>query len=288
MELVEVFKSPFILQSWKPIGTQSQAERFEFSTEEIEDTTTLEELYILSKPFLNLIVEEYNKSQISGKSVKGTFYNLFISIWNDTTKKQGHHRLYTVFYNTTTGAIKDEIKFNEPETFFFNGPMLWKRKEYHGPTPIQGKFKICINVEVYTFEDEDEELYKSPFKSIPFYSPKSIFKIPEERFLFNTDEIQASTTTEEIYKFSQKYLKSIVEEYNQSRINGKRVKQSTYNLYLDIWEEDRKQWKEKILYNVFYNIEENKIIHEENYYNNLDNIEGKFIIGISVGVYILE
>ena len=238
--------------------------------------------------YLKSIIEEYNQYRISGKSVKGTFYNLFISIWNDTTKKQDHHHLYTVSYNTTTGAIKDEIKFNEPETFFFNGPMLWKRKEYHGPTPIQGKFKICINVEVYAFEDEDEELYKSPFIPTPFYSPKSTFNIPSKEFLFNTNEIQASTTTEEIYKFSQKYLKSIIEEYNQCRINGKRAKESTYKIYLDIWEEDRKRWKEKILNNVFYNIEENKIIHEENYYNNLDNIEGKFIIGISVGVYILE
>ena len=139
---------------------------------------------------------------------------------------------------------------------------------------------------------EIEEVFKYPFKSpfipTPFYSPKSIFEIPPKKFLFNTDEIQASTTTEEIYKFSQKYLKSIVEEYNQSRINGERITESTYKLYLDIWEEDRKQWKEKDLYEVYYTIQKNKIIYEKKYYNNLDNIEGKFIIGIYVGVYILD
>ena len=137
---------------------------------------------------------------------------------------------------------------------------------------------------------EIEEVFKYPFKSpfipTPFYSPIRFKNV--ENFLFQTEEIQASVTLEEIYKQSIDHLKAIVEEYNQHQINGERITESAYNLDLNIWDKDRKQWKEKDLYEVYYNIQKNKIIYEKKYYNNLEKIEGKFIIVISVNLCIFK
>ena len=137
---------------------------------------------------------------------------------------------------------------------------------------------------------EIKEVFKSPFKPpftpTPFYSPILFNNV--KNFLFQTEEIQASVTLEEIYKQSIDHLKAIVEEYNQHRINGKRITESAYNLDLNIWDEDRKQWKEKELYEVYYTIQKNKIIREKKYYNNLEKIEGKFIIVIYVYLCIFK
>ena len=137
---------------------------------------------------------------------------------------------------------------------------------------------------------EIKEVFKSPFKPpftpTPFYSPIHFHNV--KSFLFQTEKIQASVTLEEIYKQSIDHLKAIVEEYNQHRINGKRITESSYYLHLNIWDEDRKQWKEKELYEVYYTIQKNKIIREKKYYNNLEKIEGKFIIVISVDLCIFK
>ena len=58
MEIAEAFKYPFILRSCKPLDTSGDAERFEFSTEEIQDFTTLED-YIY--PFYGLFKIYYRR-----------------------------------------------------------------------------------------------------------------------------------------------------------------------------------------------------------------------------------
>ena len=100
---------------------------------------------------------------------------------------------------------------------------------------------------------EIEEVFKYPFKSpfipTPFYSPIRFKNV--ENFLFQTEEIQASVTLEEIYKQSIDHLKAIVEEYNQHRINGERITESAYNLNLNIWDEDRTNNGRKKIYTRF-------------------------------------
>ena len=141
---------------------------------------------------------------------------------------------------------------------------------------------------------EFKEVFKFPFNS-PFKSPFTlIFSYPSTRFLnvrrllFYTEEIQASVTMEEIYKWSIDCLKAIVKEYNQYQINGTRITESAYYLDLHIWDEDRKEWYKKKLYEIYYTIQENKIIREKKYYNNLEKIEGKFKIVISADLCIFE
>ena len=136
------------------------------------------------------------------------------------------------------------------------------------------------------------EVFKSPFKLVfscpPYFSP---VKLPGIKFIYRTEEITDSTTTEEIANISQMYLKQIEEEYNRYRIEGERVIKTTYRLYI-AWKVEKdglEEWKEKDLYDITYNVEEEiKIIREKKYYNVPETIEGKFFIRIEAVIYIFR
>ena len=83
------------------------------------------------------------------------------------------------------------------------------------------------------------------------------------------------------------YLNNIVKEYNNYRLNGERITESAYKLYINMWEDKNTEWKEKDLYTVFYNIEEEeeKIIWERKY-NNSETVDGNFFICIDAVVYV--
>ena len=138
-----------------------------------------------------------------------------------------------------------------------------------------------------------KEAFKSPFKLVfsspPYFSP---VKLPGIKFIYRTEEIADSTTTEEIANISQMYLKKIIEEYNRYRIEGERVIKTTYRLYI-AWKVEKdglEELEEKDLYDITYNVEEeeNKIIREKKYYNVSETIEGKFFIYIVPIVYIFR
>ena len=127
---------------------------------------------------------------------------------------------------------------------------------------------------------EIKEVFKSPFKLVfscpPYNSP---IKLPGIKFIYRTEEIASSTTTEEIFNLSQMYLKQTIEKYNNYRIEGERITKTTYRLYI-AWEVEKdglKELEEKDLYDVTYNIEEEeKKIEEKKYYLLPETIERKF------------
>ena len=140
---------------------------------------------------------------------------------------------------------------------------------------------------------EIKEVFKSPFKLVfscpPYNSP---IKLPGIKFIYRTEEIASSTTTEEIFNLSQVYLKQTIENYNRYQIEGERTIITTYRLYI-AWEVEKdglKELEEKNLYDVTYNVEEEEkyIIEEKKYYMLPETIERNFFIFIVPTVYIFR
>ena len=138
---------------------------------------------------------------------------------------------------------------------------------------------------------EIEEVFKSPFKLVfscpPYNSP---IKLPGLKFIYRTEEIAGSTTTEEIFNLSQMYLKQKIEEYNRYQIEGERTIITTYRLYI-AWEVEKdglEELEEKDLYHITYNVEEKNIIEEKKYYLPPETIERNFFIFMVPTVYIFR
>ena len=140
---------------------------------------------------------------------------------------------------------------------------------------------------------EIEEVFKSPFKLVfscpPYNSP---IKLPGLKFIYRTEEIAGSTTTEEIFNLSQMYLKQKIEEYNRYQIEGERTIITTYRLYI-AWEVEKdglEELEEKDLYHITYNVEEEEknIIEEKKYYLPPETIERNFFIFMVPTVYIFR
>ena len=134
---------------------------------------------------------------------------------------------------------------------------------------------------------EITEVFKPSFKLI-FSCPPYFSTLPGIRFIYSTEEIISSTTAEEIFNLSQIFLNSTIAKYNKHQITGEVLKKTTYRLYI-IWKDEKKDWKEKDIYNILYNLEkEEKIIREIKHFNNSETIEGKFFIRIDATVYIFR
>ena len=140
---------------------------------------------------------------------------------------------------------------------------------------------------------EIEEVFKSPFKLVfscpPYNSP---IKLPGIKFIYRTEEITSSTTTEKIFNLSQMYLKQTIEKYNRYQIEGERSIKTTYRLYI-AWEVEQdglKKLEEKDLYHITYNVEEEEkyIIEEKKYYLPPETIERNFFIFMVPTVYIFR
>ena len=140
---------------------------------------------------------------------------------------------------------------------------------------------------------EIKEVFKSPFKLVFSYPPyNSPIKLPGIKFIYRTEEIVSSTTTEEIFNLSQMYLKQTIEKYNRYQIEGERTIITTYRLYI-AWEVEKdglEELEEKDLYHITYNVEEEekKIIEEKKYYLPPETIKRKFYIFMVPTVYIFR
>ena len=139
---------------------------------------------------------------------------------------------------------------------------------------------------------EIEEVFKSPFKLFHFTFPPndSPINLPGLKYIYQTEEIKSSTTTEEIFNLSQMYLKQKIEEFNRYQIEGERIIITTYKLciFLCVVEKDIFiKYEEKDLYDVTYNVEEEEkyIIKEKKYYLPPETIERNFFIRIVPTVY---
>ena len=123
------------------------------------------------------------------------------------------------------------------------------------------------------------DIFASPFKLVGFlqYTGNKGLKVK-----YKTDDIHDSTTKEEVYILSQKYLNDLISQYKNYTISGVQMKESSYNLYVYIKEDG--DLIAKHIYSMGYDNIKDKICIENKYDDNFE-IEGDFYVGITLSTY---
>ena len=125
------------------------------------------------------------------------------------------------------------------------------------------------------------------FSCPPYFSS---VRLPGIAFIYRTEKIQIPTTTEEIAKSSQSFLKETIEKYNSYQIPGEKTILTTYRLHIRHGEEEKEeiqQPEEKDLYESIYKIEEKEKIQieEKKKYRPSQTIPPNFYIFLVATVY---
>ena len=141
----EIFASPFYIESAYDYTDHTSGIKVELKTAEIHDSTTKEEVYILSKKYLDDIILQYKNYHINGVQTKESSYRLYVGIVEDYELKEKH--IYSCGYDNIKDKICIENKFDDN-------------------FEIEGDFFIGISVSSFTWgdynydsdiDDEDEE-----------------------------------------------------------------------------------------------------------------------------------
>ena len=131
MELDEVLSMPFKLVRFNLFHDPLQV-KAKFKTKDIFGETTKEEIFILSKMYLDHIILQYKNYIIEGQSSSESSYRLSVGIIKDDEIKYKH--IYSCFYNN----VRDRIS--------------WENK-YNNNFDIEGSFFVCIDVNVMVIPD---------------------------------------------------------------------------------------------------------------------------------------
>ena len=148
MDLYEVFSMPFKLTKFHLFNDPSQI-KAKFKTNDIFSETTKEEIFILSKMYLDQLILQYKNYIIEDQPTTESSYRLSVGIIEDDELKFKH--IYSCFYNN----IRDRIS--------------WENK-YDDNFNIEGSFFVCIDVDAMVIPDYDSndevEDYKPARKTI--------------------------------------------------------------------------------------------------------------------------
>ena len=141
MNIHDVFASPFTLYEAISFNEPCKRLKVKLKTNDIEVSTTAEEVFILSKKHFDDIVSQYKNYYFGNVQAKESSYMLYIGMVKDYEFNE--YNVYSIDYNN----IKDKI-CNE--------------NKYYSNFEVEGNFNIYIDVstvwwEDYNSEDEDEE-----------------------------------------------------------------------------------------------------------------------------------
>ena len=137
MDLYEVFSSPFNLYETNSFNRHGKMLKAKFKTEDIEGSTTAEEVFILSKKHLDDIVTQYKNYYFDDNyQAKESSYRLFIGMVKDYEFNE--YNIYSINYNNIKNKISNENK-------------------YYSNFEVEGNFNIYINVSVKWWEDYNSE-----------------------------------------------------------------------------------------------------------------------------------
>ena len=133
MELYEVLSMPFKLIKFNLFHDPLQI-KAKFKTDDIFGETTKEEIFILSKMYLDQIILQYKNYIIEDQPASESSYRLSVGIIENDELKYKH--IYSCFYNNIRDRISWENKYNDN----FN---------------IEGSFFVCIDVNAMVIPDYD-------------------------------------------------------------------------------------------------------------------------------------
>ena len=137
MNLYEVFSSPFILYEANDYDHPCKCLKVKFKTKDIGESTTAEEVFILSKRHFDDIVTQYKNYYFEGNvQAKESSYRLYIGMVKD--HEFNEYNIYSINYDN----IKDKI-CNE--------------NKYYSNFEVEGNFNIYIKVSVKWWEDYNSE-----------------------------------------------------------------------------------------------------------------------------------
>ena len=148
--IADIFTPPFKLTSTWEYNDHTTGLKTVFKTDEISDSTTKEEIYILSKKYLNDIIDQYKNYHILGQQMRESSYRLYVGIVEDYDFYEKH--IYSCVYNNITGKMCFENKFDDN-------------------LEIEGDFYVGIMVSAYTwdqYDSEDENEEPTPLKKAVF------------------------------------------------------------------------------------------------------------------------
>ena len=134
MDLYEVFSMPFKLTKFRLFHDPISQIKVEFKTNDIFSETTKEEIFILSKMYLDQLILQYKNYIIEDQPTTESSYRLSVGIIEDDELKFKH--IYSCFYNN----IRDRIS--------------WENK-YDDNFNIEGNFFVCIDVNAMVIPDYD-------------------------------------------------------------------------------------------------------------------------------------
>ena len=146
MNIYDVFASPFTLYEAISFNEPCKRLKVKLKTNDIEGSTTAEEVFILSKKHFDDIVSQYKNYYFGNVQAKESSYRLYIGMVKDYEFNE--YNVYSIDYDN----IKDKI-CNE--------------NKYYSNFEIEGNFNIYIDVstvwwEDYNSEDEDEDEDEEP------------------------------------------------------------------------------------------------------------------------------
>ena len=132
MDLYEVFSMPFKLTKFRLFHDPISQIKVEFKTNDIFSETTKEEIFILSKMYLDQLILQYKNYTIEDQPTTESSYRLSVGIIEDDELNFKH--IYSCFYDNIQDKISWENKYNDN----FN---------------IEGNFFVCIDVDAMVIPD---------------------------------------------------------------------------------------------------------------------------------------
>ena len=137
MDLYDVFSSPFTLYEANSFDNPGKLLKLILKTEDIEGSTTAEEVFILSKKHFDDIVTQYKNYYFDGNiQAKESSYRLYIGMVKDYEFNE--YNIYSINYNNIKYKISNENK-------------------YYSNFEVEGNFNIYIKVSVKWWEDYNSE-----------------------------------------------------------------------------------------------------------------------------------
>ena len=136
MDLYEVFSSPFTLYEAISFNETCKSLKVKLKTEDIQGSTTAEEVFILSKKHFDDVVTQYKNYYFGNDQAKESHYSLYVGMVKDYEFNE--YNIYSINYNN----IKDKI---------------CNKNKYYSNFEVEGNFNIYIKVSVKWWEDYNSE-----------------------------------------------------------------------------------------------------------------------------------
>ena len=146
--MTDIFTSPFNIIDVNSYDHPCKRLKVKLKTDEIHDSTTAEEVYILSKRYLDDIITQYKNYFFDDNQAKESSYRLYVGMMKDYEFNE--YNIYSIDYDN----IKDKICNENKYSYNFE---------------IEGDFNIYINVSTKWWQDydsgsEDEDEDEEPMK----------------------------------------------------------------------------------------------------------------------------